>query len=76
MLGALEAAATLAGGRIRELTLAGDDHTVETIEEIGESLRGEAPTRRSGARAARGALAPGRYLLGVRDLAAVIERSS
>jgi hypothetical protein len=76
MLGALEAAATIAGGRIRELTLAGDVIApFETVEEIADALRGEAPTRAAAERALLAVLSrPGRYLLGVRDLASVIER--
>jgi hypothetical protein len=76
MLGAVEVAATIEAGRIARLELAGDlIAPFATIEEITASMRGEPPTRAAAERALLGVLArPGRFLLGVRDLASVVAR--
>ena len=76
MLGAVEAAAKLAGGRIAHLELAGDlIAPFATIEELAASMHGEPPTRAAAERAVLAVLTrPGRFLLGVRDLGSVIAR--
>jgi len=76
MLGAIEAAARVEGGRIVSLTLCGDlIASFATVEDLSAALVGEAATRRAAERALLTVLArPGRFLLGVRDFPALIAR--
>ena len=76
MLGAIEAAARLEGGRIAELTLSGDIIApFATVEELSAALIGEPPTRAAADRALLEVLArPGRFLLGVRDFPGLVAR--
>ena len=76
MLGAIEACARMDDGRIASLTLCGDlIASYATIEELSAALVGERPTRAATERALLSVLArPGRFMLGVRDLPALIAR--
>jgi lipoate-protein ligase A len=76
MLGAIEATATLEAGRIASLELCGDlIAPFGTLEEIGQAMIGEPPTRAAADRALLTVLTrPGRFLLGARDLPGIIAR--
>jgi lipoate-protein ligase A len=76
MLGAIEATATMQAGRIATLELCGDlIAPFGTLEELGQALIGQPPTRAAADRALLGVLTrPGRFLLGARDLPGVIAR--
>jgi hypothetical protein len=76
MLGAVEVAARIESGRIAALELYGDVIApFSTLEEIGYACVGEAATRAAADRALLGVLTrPGRFLLGVRDFGALVER--
>lgn len=78
MLGAVEVAARVDGGRIVALEVTGDVIApFGTLEELGDACCGEPPTRAAAERALLTVLTrPGRFVLGVRDFAALVERLS
>jgi hypothetical protein len=76
MLGAVEAAARIDAGRIVALELSGDViATYASVAEIEEACRGQPPSRAAAERALLSVLTrPGRFALGVRELAGLIAR--
>jgi lipoate-protein ligase A len=78
MLGAVEAAALIEGGRIATLELSGDlISSYASITEIEDACVGQPPSRAAAERALLSVLSrPGRFVLGARDLAGLIARVS
>jgi len=76
MLGAVEAAALVEGGRIASLELSGDlIATHASVTEIEDACVGQPPTRAAAERALLSVLTrPGRFVLGIRDLPGLIAR--
>jgi len=76
MLGAIEAGALVEHGRITSFTLCGDlIASFATVEEVSAALVGQPPSRAATERALLGVLSkPGRFLLGLRDLPALVAR--
>jgi hypothetical protein len=76
MLGAVEAAALVEGGRIAALELSGDVIApYASITEIEDACVGQPPSRAAAERALLSVLSrPGHFVLGARDLAGLIAR--